>query len=103
MAFTEIRDIMITVDLDEKVQKVDSNKLKGVKIDYVGMNYLFGSGAFKHFNRFLGKIRFTRSHYLIPKVDDEGNISGTYFMYNVHGQESKPIKLKSGKDYKDSF
>ena len=94
---------MITIDLDEKVQKVDLKKLQGVKVDYVGMKYLFGSSAFKHFNVFEGKSRFTLSHYLIPKIDDEGNINGTYFMFNVHGQESKPIKLKSGEDFKNSF
>lgn len=40
---------------------------------------------------------------IVPKVDDNGNISGTYFMYNTMGYETKPIKLKSGKEYKKSF
>jgi hypothetical protein len=44
------------------------------------------------------------SNYIVPKVDDQGNISGTYLMYNSTGYETpRPVKLKTGKDYIDSF
>jgi hypothetical protein len=44
------------------------------------------------------------SNYIVPKVDDQGIISGTYLMYNSTGYETpKPVKLKSDQDYIDSF
>jgi hypothetical protein len=49
----------------------------------------------------LGKYEW--SYYIAPKVDDTGNISGSYFLYSKGGYECKPVKLKSGKPYKKSF
>jgi hypothetical protein len=43
------------------------------------------------------------SHYIVPKVDEEGDISGSYMMHNTAGYESYPIKLKSGHAYKNAF
>lgn len=43
------------------------------------------------------------SHYIVPKVDEDGDISGSYMMRNTAGYESYPIKLKSGPAYKSAF
>jgi hypothetical protein len=41
------------------------------------------------------------SNYIVPKTDANGNISGTFYMYISTGYETpKPVKLKSGPEYK---
>jgi hypothetical protein len=42
-----------------------------------GTNHNFGAG-----------MRYMDSHYIVPKVDEEGDISGSYFMFNTSGYES---------------
>jgi hypothetical protein len=32
--------------------------------------------------------RYMNSHYIVPKVDEEGDISGSYMMHNTAGYES---------------
>jgi hypothetical protein len=73
-------------------------------MDYVGMKYGFQSNPMKETNQNYGAgMRYNNSHYIVPKVDEEGDISGSYMMHNTAGYESYPIKLKSGSAYKSSF
>jgi hypothetical protein len=68
------------------------------------MKYGFGSTAMKETNQNYGAgWRYMNSHYIVPKVDEEGDVSGSYLMHNTAGYESYPIKLKSGQAYKNAF
>jgi hypothetical protein len=43
------------------------------------------------------------NNYIVPKIDIEGHICGTYFLYNSQSYEMKEITLKTDGPYKDSF
>jgi hypothetical protein len=74
-------------------------------MDLIGLKYVFPSKALKLNHRAMeryGNYKIYSSN-IVPKVDDNGNISGTYYLFNKNGFDHLPVKLKTGSEYRKSF
>jgi hypothetical protein len=64
----------MTINLEEKEEMKNT-----VSIDYVGLKYVFRS------NHLIDKISDfsdnANKRYMIPKIDDDGNFTGSLMMY----------------------
>jgi hypothetical protein len=85
----------------EQIKKKKENQIlsSSIKLDFIGIKYVFPSTTLLQVGHAweFGFIMYGSSNYIVPKVDDQGNISGTYLMYNSTGYETpRPVKVKSG-------
>jgi hypothetical protein len=82
----EVRDILLTFKLDDSTHIDDF-----VKVDHVGLKNILPS---KYFVRSLEKFLRNWMHwFLMPKVNDDGNFSGSYYMFQTTVYLFKPVKL----------
>jgi hypothetical protein len=81
-----VRDILLTIKLDDGTQIDDF-----VKVDHVGLKYCLPS---KYLLESTEKFNENcKQKYLMPKVNDEGNFSGSYLMHQTACFINKPLKL----------
>jgi hypothetical protein len=91
----------------DKVEKEENKKKhrafwnKLIKIEYTGMKYIYPSKGLKHS---IGPHKRNNYHHmLIPRLNDDGNVTGSCLMYCLAGYEMNPVQLKKGDAYKESF
>ena len=63
-----------------------------IRLDYIGLKYAYPSKGLKNSSALEERCYF--DHFLMPKIDDKGDITGSYMMYCLSADAMPAVKLK---------
>ena len=112
---SEVKDIMVTIDVSESASNLWGNlaaKLKSkdkelkhpIEFDFIGIKNLFANrGLMEDKHNYSVESRY-KEDVLVPNINDEGQVKGSYMMYFMTAWEMDEVTIKKEKEkYKDSF
>ena len=82
----ELQEILVTIDVREDTEP----DCPRVSVEYVSLRHCFPSREMKA----VPGQGHAMNHFLVPKIDDDGVVTGSYLMLNLRTYRLPPVQLK---------